>query len=247
MGIYTLRQLLEYNTDKIYQAMGNLHYAGYWLVRKAIMDMGLFFLDDHLSWQTAGISDEIAMIPITELDISSRLKNALIKKGGITYLGDLLTTDYENIVSIQNLGEKSIIELKDYIHSLGFSFPNEELTKKEIKESFKAKGIPMVGEALNLNSRTSGILYKHGIYTLEDLINFGQKVYELIGMGDIKCNDLATALQTKNIQLKPTTILSDNKKAAISPNKTIVEQVKKENKSIETRIDIKEKLLGDYE
>lgn len=248
MGIYTLGELLSAKTDIIYHATKKTsYYSGYWAIRKAVMDMGLFFNDDHLKWESSGISDEIAMVRINNLDLSPRLKNALIKRGGLTYLGDLLTTDYEDVKHIRVIGEEGIIELKNYIHSLGFSLPNEKPTMKELKESFKEKGIPMVGETLNLDGQVSGVLYKNGIYTLEDLINFGPKVFELIGIGDVKKKKLAEALKARNIELGASIVLPAETPFAIRPTEIIVNRAKEENESIKKRIDTKEKLLAEYE
>ncbi len=248
MGIYTLGELLSTKTDIIYHATTKTsYYSGYWAIRKAVMDMGLFFNDDHLKWESLGISDEIAMVRINNLDLSPRLKNALIKKGDLIYLGDLLTTDYEDVKHIRVIGEEGIIELKNYIHSLGFSLPNEKPTMKELKESFKEKGIPMVGETLNLDGQVSGVLYKNGIYTLEDLINFGPKVYELIGIGDVKKKKLSEALKARNIELGASIVLPAETPFAIRPTEIIVNRAKEENESIKKRIDTKEKLLAEYE
>ena len=247
MRIHTVGELLAANTDsKYYATKKDPYYPGYRGIRKVVMSMGLFFNDDHLKWERAGISDEIAMVRINNLDLSHRLKNALIKKGGLTYLGDLLTTDYKNIMHIRTLGEDGITELKNYIHSLGFSLPNEEATMKELRENFKEKGIPMVGEALELDGKTSGVLYKNGIYTIEDLINFGSKVYELIGMGDVKKKKLEAALKAKNIELGISNALSGGTPVAIRPTEIIVNKAKEENENIKTRIDTKERLLVEY-
>lgn len=247
MGIHTLGELLAANTDSIYHATKNdQYYSEYWRIRRIVMSMGLFFNDDHLEWESAGISDGIAMIQINNLELSTRLKTALTRSG-INYLGDLLTTDYEKIIHIRNLGEDGIIELKNYIHSLGFSLPNEEITMKELKESFKEKGIPMVGETLELDVKISGLLYRNGIYTIEDLINFGSKVYELIGMGDVKKKKLKAALKAKNIELGNSIVLPAGTPIAIRPTEIIVKRLQDENEEIKNRIDTKEKLLVEYD
>ena len=248
MGIHTLGELLTTDTDKIYNGMMNLpYYCGYWETRKFIMSMGLFFDDDHLEWKNAGISDEIAMVKIKNLEISPRLKNTLTKSGSLTYFGELLTTDYDDIMHMRSMGDEQMIELKNYIHSLGFSLPNEEMTIKELKESFKEKGITMIGEALDLDGRISTVLYRNGIYTVEDLINFGPKVYELVGMGNIKSRKLALALKNKNIELGDAIVLPAGTPVAIRPTEIIVNRAKEENGSIKKRIEDKEKLLAEYD
>ncbi len=248
IGIQTLGQLLATDTDFIHEATLRVPYeARYSSIRKVIMGMGLFFNDDHLRWENAGISDEIAMIPINNLDLSPHVKTTIAKNTCITYFGDLLTTDYEVILHMRNFGEGPLVELKNYIHSLGFSLPNEEITMREIKDSFKAKGIPMVGDTLELDTRTSALLYRNGIYTIDDLVKCGLDVYEIIGMGDVKRKKLATALQAKNIQLGAPVVLPTGTPVAIRPTEENINKIREENLSISKRIDNKEKLLSEYD
>lgn len=248
MGIDTLGQLLVADTDILYFATTNPRdrrrhrWFGYWGIRNEIMKMGLFFNDDHLKWEQAGISDEVAMIKIEDLELSNYVKNRLID-GCFSCFGDLLTTDYDDIIHNSKLGKIGLTELKEYIHSLGFSLQNEYLTMEEIKESYKIKGIPLVKEELNLSSMTSGILYKNGIFTLEDLINFGSKVYQLSGMGDRKKQSLEEALQKRQIQLKPSDVPQTTVLFPVTSTET---STKEEKKSIKKEIIHIKELLSEY-
>ena len=247
-GISTVGELLKFDTDKLYECLKNgIYYNHYWYVRRSIMGMGLLFDDDRKQMQDAGISDEIALIPIEKLDLTPRLKNTLTKRAGMKFLGELLTTDYSSLAKTRTLGEDGLVELKNYIHSLGFSLQNEEVSMKEIKESYKEKGIPMVQEELNLDGRTAGVLYRNGIYTVQDLVNFGSKVFELVGMGDVKKVALEQAMANKGIQLGTPVVLPTETSIAIRPTGIIVTRAKQDNDVIKSRIENKEKLLAEYD
>ena len=201
MGISTLGDLLGASTTQLYDRLKTGILSRYWGIRNTVMDMGLLFTDDHAEYEELGISDDVALIPIRNLGLSTRVKNALTRKGQIYYLGDLLARDFESLVRIRNLGEDGIVEIKKYAHSLGYSLKDEDLLLKERKAEYKAKGIPMVQEELGLDGKTSGVLYRNGIYTLQDLINLGERVFELVGMGDVKAQKLREAIASKGIKL----------------------------------------------
>lgn len=247
LGINTLGDLLACNTDELYNATKTEYYSEYWSIRKVIMKMGLLFNDDHIKFEEAGISDEIALISVDKLALSPRLKNTLSKRGNIHFLGDLLTIDYKSILRIRTMGEDGIIELKKYLHSLGYSMQNEEPILKEIVEKFKQKGIPMVHESLGLDGRTAGVLYRNGIYTLEDLLNFGERVFELVGMGDLKTKNLKEAMEARNIHFGTIVSIPQESPVAIRPSEIIVQRLKSENATIKERVDRKEELASEYD
>ena len=246
MGIKTIGQLLNASVEEIYDATKINYGSEYYKIRESLIDMGLFFHEDHLKWEKAGISDEMAMIKFEKLDISNSLKNALYKNHCMC-LGDLLVMDYKEIQKLRGIGETGLIEIKNYIHSLGFSFSNEELTVEEARESFKEKGILMIEESLDLDPNVARLLYRNGIYTLQDLIKVGTEVYNLVGMGNVKKQALMQALQDKNITLKSTSILQKDAILSLKPSEAIINKSIRENKKIKDRIDYKEKVLSKYE
>ena len=70
---------------------------------------------------------------IKNIPLKEGIKNAL-RRNGIICLDDLLKLDYEEIVKIKGIGPNRIKELRDYIHSLGYTFINEIKTTREIKK-----------------------------------------------------------------------------------------------------------------
>lgn len=250
MGISTLGDLLGASTTQLYDRLKTGILSRYWGIRNTVMDMGLLFTDDHAEYEELGISDDVALIPIRNLGLSTRVKNALTRKGQIYYLGDLLARDFESLVRIRNLGEDGIVEIKKYAHSLGYSLKDEDLLLNERKAEYKAKGIPMVQEELGLDGKTSGVLYRNGIYTLQDLINLGERVFELVGMGDVKAQKLREAIASKGIKLSTEVVFTKeeiSEPIAVMPTEKIVKQLKQENTAIQLRISQKEELSAEYD
>ena len=248
MNIRTFGELLEVNTDQLYQKLKEYgRPEKYFEIRKIIMKNGFLFNDDRLCFQSLGINDEVALIPITNLSISNRLKNAFTR-WSICYFGDLLSLDYKHIKEIRAIGNLELIELKKYVHSLGYLLKGEEEELIEIKERYKRDGIPMIQEELNLDGKVSGILYRNKIYTVQDLIDFGEEVFRLVGMGVLNKERLKVAMKSKNIHFKTDFAgfgEDFNTSAAFMPKDEDIEQLKKQNHEIQSRIEQKEQLLQD--
>lgn len=62
---------------------------------------------------------------IEELDLSVRSFNCL-KRAGINTVEDLVSKTEEEMMKVRNLGRKSLEEVIEKLHSLGFSFSNED-------------------------------------------------------------------------------------------------------------------------
>ena len=63
---------------------------------------------------------------IDELDFSVRSYNSL-KRAGVNTVGDLIAKTENETMRIRNLGQKSFVEIKDKVQSLGLSFKSEEI------------------------------------------------------------------------------------------------------------------------
>ena len=62
---------------------------------------------------------------IEELDLSVRSFNCL-KRAGINTVEDLVSKTEEEMMKVRNLGRKSLEEVIEKLHSLGFSLSNED-------------------------------------------------------------------------------------------------------------------------
>ncbi len=65
------------------------------------------------------ISSDVYDIPIEELDLSTRTYNCL-KRADITKIGQLLQMDEKDLLSVRNLGSKSIDEIKEKLIEHGY-------------------------------------------------------------------------------------------------------------------------------
>src|SRR5581483_281266 len=70
--------------------------------------------EEVVAEQAAPFADE----PIEKLDLSVRSLNCL-KREGVHTIADLLNYSLEDLMDIRNFGEKSVIEVKDKIESMG--------------------------------------------------------------------------------------------------------------------------------
>ncbi len=66
----------------------------------------------------AAITDEKYNTPVEELDLSVRTINSL-RRGGITTVGELLSKDEKELLSLRNFGQKSRQEVEERLRALG--------------------------------------------------------------------------------------------------------------------------------
>lgn len=70
---------------------------------------------------TPAVSDEVLKMTIEELDLPTRIVNAL-KNGGIESIGQLLGTQKKELIKIKNLGGKSLGIVEDKLREKGVAF-----------------------------------------------------------------------------------------------------------------------------
>lgn len=194
-----------------------------------------------------GLTSEEAIYSVENFKISKSII-IILRKLGIYTLGDLLRVDYEILAKAWNMGERKLQDLKDYIHSLGYTLKGEKLSLEEIKKSIKAQGGNLLEEVID-ESKIYLTLYRNGIYTLEDLINCGSEVYNIKGFGPNRQQLLKQKLKKLNIVLADKQVdcnLPDSSAITMSPD-SIIEQAKKENILIRKSLKKKAALLLEYE
>lgn len=146
------------------------------------------------------LSEELANIKIEDLDdLPNRIKKALHYKRIIT-LQQLLNTDFRELERARNLGRKSLEELKEYLNSKGYTMLNEHLFVSATKEEYTKKGKRLL-EDDKFPRMVYTFLYSQGIYTLEELIEIGESVYKLKGLGPKKEQAIRQHLESLNITL----------------------------------------------
>jgi len=76
------------------------------------------------------IPDEKYNMPVEQLDLSVRTLNSL-RRGGITTVGELITKEEKELLSLRNFGQKSKKELEERLETLGLSLSHNIEEEKE--------------------------------------------------------------------------------------------------------------------
>lgn len=174
-------------------------------------------------------------------ELPIQVKNVLHRAFCVETLEDVLKIEYETFRKARNMGEKYLEILKRYVHSQGYTLKGEKDTVEEIRAEKKRQGIKLLEEILEKPSLYL-ILYKNGIYTLEDLKAYGPKVYELTGYGPLRQKELKEILATIGIYLEQPEPKKEYNKIEI-----LIEKQKTENESIKDRLTHKKALLEEYQ
>lgn len=194
------------------------------------------------------LPEHIARTSVTQLPLSEYLMKRLLWSN-ILDLGTLLNTDYETFKNMRNVGERYLKELIDYVHSLGFTIKGEEKFLPIVLEEKRSRGIKLL-EDYGFSSRVYLTLYRNGIYTLEELLEFGPAVYKLTGFGPLRQKELTDKMHELGVSFIELNI-QEAKPAfdgvSILPSEKAISQLAAENNSIRIIIERKENLLKEYE
>lgn len=79
------------------------------------------------------VKQKVLEMTIEELELSVRSFNCL-KRAGINTLEDLIEFGEENIVKVRNLGKKSLDEVIEKLHNLGYSLKSGSGSEEKIKQ-----------------------------------------------------------------------------------------------------------------
>jgi DNA-directed RNA polymerase subunit alpha len=82
----------------------------------------------------AAISDDVYNMPVEQMNLSVRAINCL-RRSGISTVGELISTDINELLSLRNFGQKSKQEIDERLQELGLSFnPDVNEVKKQPKK-----------------------------------------------------------------------------------------------------------------
>lgn len=108
---------------------------------------------------------------IEKLNLDARSYNAL-GRAKINSISDLVALDEKQLKRIRNLGKKSIDEIVDKVHELGYEFKkSEEKTNQEESENQEKTSI----KKLNLSGRPYKALLRNEVNYVEDLIELDEE------------------------------------------------------------------------
>lgn len=112
---------------------------------------------------------EILQITLKDLGIKKRTRKRL-SLYNIETLEDLLQIDYEDLTKIRQLGIGGLKEIKGALHNAGYKIKNEDKSQEVQKEKLKQEGKVLL-EELGFSPQAYSLLYREGIFTLQQLSN----------------------------------------------------------------------------
>lgn len=192
------------------------------------------------------IPEDIACQKIEDLALSEFLRHHLTKTYHINTLGELLSIDYRELEGprFYRIKDNTLQSLKNYVHDIGYTFPNEEITILEIREYKKALGLKLL-EDYDIPLKMCNPLYLAGIYTLEDIQTYTpSELLQIPRIGGGQLKNLVDMLQGLGVTLSETT----NKEERVVKIPTLEDLVLllKEKPNIERRIERQKILLERY-
>ncbi len=150
-------------------------------LRNFLHEVGLTFKDE---FKGLGLTLENFNLPLDDLNISTTIRRGLRSSFNVNTLGELLTeVEYSRLDRARNMGVRNIRMLKDYLHGIGCHMKEEELLLDEKLDQLRASGALLL-ENFFTDGKIYCTLYKHNIFTLDDLLNYGDDVLSIPGFGE---------------------------------------------------------------
>lgn len=240
IGCSTVEDITKLTLEELNERMQYSYQVRY--IRRVLHEKGLVLKDEY---KGINITLEEANVRLEDLvDLDKHIVKMLQRSLDIRTLGELLTTDYDEILKARNIGEHYMEVLKEYVHNKGYVIKNEAESLREILLNKRKEGIQLLEDVID-SPKVYLILYRNGIYTLEDLINYGPKALELPGYGPLRRKELIEKMKELGIEFQVDVIINGEKGTV--PTKTLIDEVRRENKEIRERIEQKSALLLEYE
>ena len=181
---------------------------------------------------------EILIAEIEELPIA--IRNILKRNLHLTTLEEVLNTDYEVLRNARRMGEHYLEILLNYIHSLGYVVNGEEQALDAILKVKREQGTLL--ENVVTDSKLCIWLYKNNIYTIEELVAYGSKVYQLEGCGIKRQHMINEILGSMGIEIEKKKLVQVS-----APLELVVKEYETGNQLIRDRLTRKRQLLEEYQ
>lgn len=239
-GCDSAEDLCEITLEKLEEILKYPYQVRY--VKRVLHEEGMHLKDEY---KGINITLEEANVRLDDLeDLDVHLKKVLRQRLCVYTLGELLTTDYNEILKARGIGEHYMEMLKQYVHAKGYTIKNEDESLREILIKKRKEGVQLL-EDLIKSPKVYLILYKNGIYTKEDLVNYGPKALELPGYGPLRRKELLEIMAELGLEFRVNKIVDEV--MSTEPTGTLIEEVRRENKEIRERVEQKSALLLEYE
>jgi len=206
------------------------------LLRDFLRDKGLLF---KFEYEKLGVSEEVAAVKLSDLehfpqDVLNILEGRKVEKE--LRIVDLLNMKFENLCRI--LGDEKVVTLKNYLHELGIKFRDEKVLFIEVNDSYNKDCIfikDVFGDAYTVN-----LLHKYEIFTLDELVAFGDDIFKLDGIGAKRRNNILYVMNKFGYKFNMDCVTEDNDIEFIRSQN---ESLKKKIFEFEQKIDEKDALL----
>lgn len=162
--ISTLGELLGIDYCKLVDACDRGHFDNLDYIRRKVHSLGFLLKGEY---EDLNISDEVALISVTDLNIDSRLKRVL-RNAGLFYLGELLSVSLDEIVPKTS---KRYGPLRECLQKLGFELKSDSSEVEKKKEQLRADGEFMIDTMFPAATKLQITLGNHEIYTLSQLLD----------------------------------------------------------------------------
>lgn len=186
------------------------------------------------------------IIFVEDLNLNNRVKNVL-RFYNIKSVEDLIDLDYERLILMHGMGEKGVSEILEVIHEQGYTLTYEG--PKVEKEALKDNGT-LILEDYGFPANLYEILYRNGIYTIEQLKEKKDTLKEIKGFGPVRQRKLLEVMQNLGITTSSKKSFEVAKQTSSSEEENLRDSLiienrnlKQENKEIEQRIKSKKVLL----
>lgn len=115
------RLVMEVWTDSTVSPGDALSYAAQVLVQYCTLIAEASKVEEEVEEQAAGvvIPPHLYQVSIDDLELTTRTHNCL-KRAGITDVGQILEMDDKDLMAIRNLGEKSLVEIRERLVARGY-------------------------------------------------------------------------------------------------------------------------------
>lgn len=188
-GITKLGELLSIDYKVLVKAQEEGKIKGLGKIKRAVHKYGCTLRGEY---EELGISEEEALIPVSELEVCSRAKRALRRTGCIDVLGELLSTPYSKLANISSFGVKSQEDLKVYIESLGYNLQSSGESVEGIKERLRNDGEILVEDVID-SREIMLTLNRASIYTLDGLLE--RDFRSIPGIGEVFEGEIIQSLK----------------------------------------------------
>ncbi|MDI6733548.1 MAG: DNA-directed RNA polymerase subunit alpha C-terminal domain-containing protein [Planctomycetota bacterium] len=170
----------------------------------------VMYYDDSLKRKEAELKRLLSQ-PLSEFQLPTRARNCL-EEQKINTIGELVRKTESELLSRENLGTKTLKDIKDLLARRGLALSTEQkpVTVESLLKSYTSPEVPKVMDILNKpifeidwSARVRASLTKMKVYTFGDLANKAEDDFQgLPNFGQTSLNEIKQRLSQHGLSLK---------------------------------------------